>query len=376
MIHIMRENETTDDLGEIYGVNKNLITIKNSPHAIFSEGSAVYIPTEGEVFFTERDMTLPEVSLKTGVSEEVLIKHNPHIQNKVIKKNTRISYPLNGSLKDIFSGMYRLSGINSDFTEIDRKNTVASKIFIVCYKKDANGIILPADYPAINACRINGIIPAFYIDSPEEFSDEDTLSQIKQDLVYKDYREVLINVRFRREIPHAKILTEFFRSIDLAVSLKGNEKILTEFEYENYNTLYFAPRRNIFDFNGFAGAIDELIDHIPVRYLGYEFTHHAARVDKTDMKIDYPSAEEIKNIFERNSCRISYDELSKLCFYRYGEDNSKNVIYEDLRGIYSKAKYLHGCGIDRFLLSELSEDVRYAAGKGYTDGKEMPSDLL
>ena len=149
--------------------------------------------------------------------------------------------------------------------------------------------------------------------------------------------------------------------------MKGNEYILKQIRYSLYENLFYSPKRNTFDFTSFKEIITKLTEIIPAEMLGYEFSMKAAIIDKENMKISYPELMEIKDIFYKNVPEITYDELSKLCFFRYGHNKSHNVIYEDLRSIYSKAKYLSEKNIYHYLLPELSHAISSTVFEGSCD---------
>ncbi len=362
MIHIMRENETVDELEYIYGIKKEDIISHNLPDTIFSSNSAVYIPLEEDIYFAEDDIHCSE--LKDILNIGAVFPEGKSTDG-VIRKNTRINTNIKISCdKRFFSGIYDLRDINSDFVAIDRKNHLFSEIYLNCYETQNGDIPLPGDYPAINACRIGGMRAGIYLDDIERYSGEEMLMKIKQDMMYKDYESVLINVKNPAQTQTAVLLTDFFGNMGLKVKIKGSEMVLKNIKYENYDTLYYSSRKNIFDFSSFTDIVSSLLESIPQRFLGYELKLCAADIRREDMKISYPDMGEVRKIFYENDCRISYDEVSKLCFFKTDAPDRHNILYEDLRGIYSKAAYLKEKGIEKFISSSLDEPIIISAYEG------------
>ncbi len=363
MIHIMRENETIEDIAYIYGTTTDAIISQNPIHTIYAQNSAVYIPLKNEVYFTDRNISTKELSSLTACDEDELCTKNHLGRGHIIPGNFRVILPRQIIIKkEMISSVYSTKDINSDFVSIDRNHEYASKVFIDCYDVTGTNLNLPEDYPSINACRINDINAGFYIGDVSLFADEDILMQLKHDLRYKSYSEVLLNVKNVAEADSCRYLAECFRSIGLNVSVKSNENVLRSLEYEEYDTLYYSARRNIFDFSSFTNVISELLSIIPARYLGYDMKMCAADIHKESMKITYPDIASVKAVYSLHCPEISYDDISRLCFFRYNEGGVHNVIYEDMRTLYAKACFLRERGVEKFLTDGLSPALGYIAG--------------
>lgn len=356
MIHIMRENETLEDIAFIYGVDKEKILSKNPPFTIFHKNCAVYIPLEYELYFTEEEISTAALGKVVGTDEEFLLRINGIEKSCVIPKNTRVKVRKREAIKkEKISCIYRTEDVNSDFVNIDRNQYISSKIYLDCYNISGNSLDLAGDYPAINACKVNNIDCGFYLDDLKRFADEDIILQLKHDLRYKSYTEVLLNVKNISETESCKYLTDCFRNIGLNVSVKADENGINALNYEDYDTLYYSSRRNIFDFSSFTDIVSSLMDKIPVRYLGYDMKMCVADIHRENMKITYPDIRRIKEIHGMYTPEISFDDISRLCFFRYEENGIHNVIYEDLRTLYAKANYLRDCGMEKFLINGMNE---------------------
>ncbi len=361
MIHIMRKDETVEDIAGIYGISTEDILKEN--RCAFGENCAVYIPSGCEIFFTEKECTVNELSLLTSQDEESLIRENHLKKGCIIPPNTRIRGRKKNYDRKMFSCIYSPVDISSDFVNIDRKAFLYSRIFVDCYEVISGELSLPKDYPAVNACRINGITPGIFIGNTSLFSDEDIFSQLRQDMKYKDYAEVLIHIKDPSEEGELKYLTECFVNMGMKVSIIGSEAVLKDAEYENYDTLYYSSRKNIFDFGSFVNIISSLLENIPERYLGYDLKLCAADIERSSMKIRYPDINGINELL-RGKDSLSYDSDSKLCFFR-SEDKNHNYIFEDLRTIYAKCAYLREKGISKFINRGIDESLLRCAYDGY-----------
>lgn len=363
MIHILRKNETTNDICNIYGIREDEL-LRENPHTVFAENSAVYIPSAREIYFTKNECNAKSLSEKLGIDEDIFCETNHIKKGNIIPANMRVLGRETTPDRKLFSAVFAVKSVNADFVNADRKAHLYSRIFVDCYKSDGDNINLPEDYPALNACRINGISAGIYINDISSFCNEEVLLKIKQDLKYKDYGEVLLNVPAPSYIDSLGYITDFFLDAGMKVSIISDESVLRKLDYSHYDTLYYSSKRNIFDFASFTAVMDALTEAVPAGIIGYHLKMCAADIKRDTMKINYPHISHIRDLYEKTKAQISYDIDSKLCFFSDTSQN-RNYIYEDYRTIYAKCAYLSQKGISKFITTEPDEAMVRCAWDGF-----------
>ncbi|MBE6039018.1 MAG: LysM peptidoglycan-binding domain-containing protein [Anaerofustis stercorihominis] len=360
MLHIIREGESLSDIAKIYKVNTTKIKNSNLQGCIYASGSCCYIPSDREIFFTENNIQTGELSDILNMSEEELCEANDIPGSVKIPGNVLLYTKKKNYDRSLFSAIYKVNDITSSFVNLDVNAHLVSNVFIDCYNVIDGEINLPCDYPAINACKINGITPSLYIDDVSILAQGDVLLQLLHDLSFKEYSQVLLNIKNEGDLQYISQAINEFHNERMNICITANENILKSIDHEDYSCLYYKSRRNVFDFTSFTEIITSLLTHIPAHKLGYAVQLHAADIDRNNMNINYPSVNDISDMFdEGNGEYISFDEISQLCFFKYTSDGTvRNVIYEDLRSVYAKASYLKKCGIDKFLIAELKNEYR------------------
>lgn len=362
MLHIIRSGESLIELSELYDIAAEDILRANSDELLvmLSEESAIAVPTEHDVLFTAEPTKYSELAQSLGCSLAELLQLNEASADIPLPKNLRYRAP-KAAMPFEVSAVYTISGYDNDFVRLDANAAGLSKIMIAAYTEHEGRLNLPYDYPAINACRINGASPMFYIADTAPYRDPELFAQLQNDLSFKDYSGGLFELRTAEDIEAIRAISPEIWKMDMSISVCGEQSILSALGSSALiDFVYYKPERNIFDFESFAKVIAELSDLIAPEKLGLWYIGRAADIDRTSSNITYLKRSELPKLSSRHNIeKIVFDERSALCFFKYEDGGAvHNVVYEDIRSFYAKAALLRELGITEIILGELSGESR------------------
>lgn len=359
MLHVIRANESIDDIAKIYDIDAQEI-LKANKNTCIAQNSSVWVPCPNLCYFSERDEAVSYISRVCGVESGELTAFNKNI-GETVHKNMRVALP---RIENNFFEVFAVCEVNEDneyATPIPQMSRHIKGAFIDGYKVVSNKLNQPYDYQAINDCLDAKIGAYFVINEIFRFSDEALTNQLLHDLSFKDYSAALIMLSGKDDMPVFEKLSGILNRFGINVSACGDESVLGLIQdISNLKYVFYKPRRNTFDFDSFAETFEMLSKSIPRDQLGYYLHIYSADIDKTNMRINYPDISFISlKGKEYDVTHIDFDEESQLCILRYTENaNEHNAIFEDLRSLYSKLSYLKDNDINKLIIPKTDD---YAA---------------
>ncbi|NLW70363.1 MAG: hypothetical protein GX061_04705 [Eubacteriaceae bacterium] len=336
MIHILRENESASQAAAVYGLKEENLRTYNTLGDYFpgGENEAVWMDCGGLVRFDEIS------------GEAKRLKYYEHPEHEL-------------------NFLHSVSSVTDGFVPIDNWGRDAKEIFIDGYGVSGNNLLLPADYPAINACVLHRITPSFVINSPGDYLSDEIGFQLVNDLSFKEYRNVLIRVTGEAQMQDALKLSDFLRSENFGIfaAMPYNCAKLTS--PGDYERVYYETEKTAFDFESFTLRCDELQTLFGEQRFGVLYTPRGAQMDPDGGNIRYLTLRGLGEVLGKKEGAVMYDESCELAFFRIrpsrGEGEKSNVIYEDLRSFYAKAAFCLERGIKYFCINGCGA---YFAGLG------------
>lgn len=319
MIHILRKNESLSDIAEIYGVEENELAIYN-PNAFLCENSCVWVNSGGIVSFSESD-------------------------------GSRNTAPFENHEDVRLSAVHTALSCDDGFVPVDNWGRGLSEIFIDSYRidPDTKELVLPYDYPAINACIINGLLPSFVITSPVEFCSEEAYNALLTDLSFKEYQNVMITAKNLREYEAAVKLGEVLKNDNFGMNLAFSSRILPKVEDNGlFDMFYYQTEKNIIDFVSFSENILSLTEKFPLLHTGVLYSPGYVDVNKSDGRVIYADGKTAKEIFELSRLsNVKFDDEAQLCYFRYKEKTGTEhtLLFEDMRSFYAKLSFMLEKGV-------------------------------
>ncbi len=319
MIHILRENESLSDIAEIYGVDESGIAVYN-PYALLCENSCVWVNSGGIISFSEED----------GKKDTV-----PFVKHDDVR----------------FSAVHTSLNCDDGFVPVDNWGRNFSEIFIDSYRldPDTKELVLPYDYPAINACMINGLLPSFVITDPVGFCGEDAYNALLTDLSFKEYQNVMITAKNMKEYEAAVKLGKVLKNDNFGMNLALPSRLFASVENNGlFDMFYYQTEKNIIDFGSFSENILSLIEKFQLSHIGVLYTPRYVDVSKNDGRIIYANSETAKEIFKLSHLNsVKFDDDAQLCYFRYKEQGGAKhtLLFEDMRSFYAKLSFMLEKGV-------------------------------
>lgn len=313
LIHIMRENESIEDVAYIYNVSKENI-LNYNPYVIGCANEALWVE-KGEIINF----------------------------NEITKKAEHHSY----FISDMnLATVYKPESLEDSFVVVDNWARNSKQVFIDGYDVDLhNGELnLPYDYPCINACNINNIVPSFVLSDLHRYTDSAVMNMLLTDLSFKEYKNVLLIAKNETDCTAVEELLPILKGEGFGICFAANCNLLKKIaKFDGFDTVYYMTEKNIIDFNGFVQNMTDLIWLLGNEKPGVLYTPRYVDINKATSKISYLSNKNAVKLMQRRKIdRINFDDDSQLCWVRYtDEDNSvHSLLYEDIRTFYAKALFL------------------------------------
>lgn len=327
MIHIIRENETIEDIAHIYDVSIEKIMNYNADNS-FCVNASIWVDSGGVVGFNE---ITKEIELGPYYKFEGL---NLSMINKV-------------------------ESLNESFVPVDNWARDCKQVFIDGYDVDneRNELNLPYDYPSINACSVNNIVPSFVLCNIAKYESDFIINMLLNDLSFKEYKNVLIIVKKKDELASAKKLKNVLKNDGFGVFAAMEYNLIKNCDYlSGFDLVYYMTEKNIIDFDSFVQKVSDLIWLMGNDNLGLLYTPRFVDINKANNEISYLNMADVRKIADVYKIdKINFDEDSQLCWMRYTKDNFvHSLLFEDYRTFYAKASFLKENQIKNICFNECS----------------------
>ncbi len=328
MIHTLRENETIDELTQIFSCEKSDITDVSGSIAMSPvEGMSVWLSLGGIVSFDE--VTLAR-------SDKELFIH----------PNAKISC------------IYKPTSNSESFVGADSLLQNASSLYIDAYSLKEEVLELANDYPAINACKIANTSPCFYLSDPDKYAPDNILEQLLVDLSFKEYTRCLVSVDEPKKISSYKKIRESLKGVDIQTDICAPYRVLKEGGIKNEDgRYYYIVERNVLDFESFSSNIMNIAKIYASQNVGCMIHPRAASINKKTGKVSFPDISEISTLLNTIKGKISFDSVSQLAHCTYSSNNEEvSLIFEDFKSLYAKLSFLSDNKIN-YILTQGEESL-------------------
>lgn len=347
MLHIVRKNETLEDIAKIYATEVDRIAKCNflETYGPLCENTCIWVPN-GK--YTEFLMDEIEAS-------------NNHIfplYTGGIKKNTKIETEYEKRSMSAQANFECKQG-ESPFVPIDLYGRALDRIYLDIYDPEGENLNLPNDYPAINACEINGIEYCFALKRPKEYLNREMLRQLLYDLSFKNYPRALIIVNEEEETKYASLLAQELKIERYKTDIAAPLCLLESCAWPDFDDIYYMTEHNVFDFESFSDNIEKLTSVATIKKAGVFYMPRGADINKTTHCVKNISLKDVYETLKREKVeKISFDDRTQLCFISYlSDEQTHNILFEDYRSLYAKANLMQQKGIHKIIFSGLSSET-------------------
>lgn len=361
MIHVVRKNETIEDLENIYNVRSDEIKKANfyNDHMSCRENNAIWIPLKNRLYFPSEEESLSKIC-KINRADINKVKALNKINHEKIPANVKVLLPDIDSMKFELSAIHKVTSGETSFVPIDIYGKTMSQVWIDGYDLLENNLNLPYDYPAIQASILHQIVPRFVLNDLHRYASDEIFNQLIHDLSYKEYDGGLLILNSENEIDDAYKIAQGLIDEKYDVSIAATIKILKAMNNTiHFKNIYYIAEKNIFDFDSFTENILSLKSRIPSDKLGIIYKKGIADINKNKLHIEYIHLKDIETIVaNHNPPRITFDEKSQLCFLSYSVENDQhNVVFEDIRTFYAKADFLLRENINKIIIAQVDKEM-------------------
>jgi spore germination protein YaaH len=349
MIHILRENETIDDISALYGVESEKIGLYNKTNT-FKTNQAIWIPVNKKLVFLEEEETIFSLCEKYDFKQSELLPLN---QNQITyEKDDKVVLPSTQTNRFEIYSIYSLKQEENILSDIDEFAQHLDGVFLDGYTIENSTLKIPVDYMAINNCLINKLEVCFVLNNISGFTETEIMDSLLADLTFKEYTNALVYLNSVDDIAMFDKVRDNLFGYGINLSVCASDDVLYRLmDSDQILKVYYLPKKNSFDFDSFDETITSLLKIFPAEKLGYVCGFAMADINKTNVKIAYPDISVLEDyLLKYEVHEISFDDDSQLCLIRYSDgDDEHNVIFEDVRTIYAKLKYLLDKGVSKIL---------------------------
>jgi hypothetical protein len=347
MLHIVRKNETLEDIAKIYATEADKIAQYNflENYGLLCENTGVWVPNGRYTVFLNEEI---------GAGQE----HVFPLFASGIRKNTKIEKEYTSRGLSAY-GLFTCRQGETPFVPIDLYGRVLERIYLDIYEPNAENLNLPNDYPAINACDINHIEACFLLRKPKEYLNKEMLNQLLYDLSFKNYPRALIVADDEDEMKYAGLLAHELQTERYKTDIAAPISILEAAPLSDFSEISYMTEGNVFDFESFEENINKLCAVSSPEKMGVVYTARGADINKTTHTLSNIALKDVYDLLKREKIeKILFDDRTQLCFVSYtADEQTHNVLFEDYRSLYAKARLMLEKGVDKIIFPGLSYET-------------------